>query len=232
VHDITYMNEAKLIMNDADAHTPREWAEAIGRFAQGVRALHDGVNEIASTDQPGVRRHPPRHSPGPLICMPLQRLREVLSLVAVTDIPDQIMPKKYFGSKLARGQVPGSVKGPRRVSRGNHPVREKSSVKRCSRGGAMEEAVVAVFSAVHHYAVKFVAGKLMAFARIECVASSADRRRTYGQPEKCRDTDCCESLRAWLRYVDGLAIEAVTGTSYVRSQHAVLICRERCGHER
>jgi len=231
VNAITDKYQAKLITDYADAHTPQEWAEATGRPAQGVQALPDGVYEIASTDQPGVWLLPPRHSPGPLTGMELERMREVLSLEGVIDIPDQIMAKKYFGLKLARGQVAGSVKGSRRVSRRNHLVRVESSVKRCSRGGGMEEAVVAVYGAVHHYAVVYVAGKVMAFALIECVVSSADRRGTYGLPETRRDTDCFTSLGGRLRYVDVLAIDAVVGTLYVRSKHVVSFCRDRFSHE-
>jgi len=127
VNAITDKYHSKLIMDFADAHTPQELAEATGRPAQGVQALPDGVYEMASIDQPGVWLLPSRHSPGPLTGMELERMREVLSLKGVTDIPDQSMAKKYFGLKLARGQVAGSVKGSRHVSRRNHLVRVESS---------------------------------------------------------------------------------------------------------
>jgi len=95
----------------------------------------------------------------------------------------------------------------------------------------MEEAVVSVYGAVHHYAVVYVAGKILDFALIECVVSSADRRGSYGLPEKRQNSDCFASLGGWLRYVDVLPIDAVVGTLYVRSKHVVLFCRDRLSHE-
>lgn len=84
---------------------------------------------------------------------------------------------------------------------------------------------------MHHDAVVYVAGKILDFALIACVVSSADRRSAYGLPEKRRDSDCFTSLGGWLRYVDVLAIDAVVGTLYVRSKHVVMFCRDRLSHE-
>jgi len=101
VNAFTDKYHTKLITDYADAHTPQEWAEATGRPARGVQAISDGVYAIASTYQPGVWLVPPGHSPGPLTGTELERMREVLSLEGATDIPDQIMAKKYFCLKLA-----------------------------------------------------------------------------------------------------------------------------------
>ena len=181
--------------------------------------------------QPAVQLLPPRQAPAPLTGMELERMREVLALEGIADVPDQIVAKKYCGLKLVRGQVAGSTMSFRRGGRRNHLVRVESKVLRRIRGGGTEEAIVSIYGAVHHYAVVFVNDRPVAFAFIECVVSSADRLGKYGLPEKRRGTDCFTSLGGRLRYVDVQAVDAVVGTLDVRKRHVFLFCRDRFSHE-
>jgi len=163
--------------------------------------------------------------------MELERMREVLALEGIADVPDQIVAKKYCGLKLVREQVSGSTMSFRRGGRRDHLVRVESKVLRPVRGGGTEEAIVSIHGAVHHYAVVFVNDRPMAFAFIECVASSADRHGKDGLPEKRRGTDCFTCLGGRLRYVGVQAVDAVVGTLDVRKRHVVLFCRDRFSHE-
>jgi len=158
-------------------------------------------------------------------------MREVLAMEGIADVPDEIVARKYCGLKLVRGQVAGSTMGFRRGGRRNHLVRVEPKVLRRIRGGGTEEAIVSIYSAVHHYAVVFVNVRPMAFAFIECVVSSADRHGKYRLPEKRRGTDYFTSLGGRLRYVDVQAVDAVFRTLDVRKRHLVLFCRDLFSHE-
>jgi len=129
--------------------------------------------------------------------------------------------------------VAGTTKATRRRNyRRNHLVRVASTVEQRSRGGGVERAAATVCGAVHHYTVVYVARKPMAFALIECVVSSADRRGTYGLPGKRQGTDCFPSLGGRLRYVHALAIDGALDTLEVRKRHVVMFCEDRFSHEK
>jgi len=69
-------------------------------------------------------------------------------------------------------------------------------------------------------------GALQAFAYLQCVRSSVDRRGAFGLPEKRRDTECFSSLGGDMRYANVEAIDAVVGTLFVRNRHVVLYTRQ------
>ena len=231
VNAITRKYQAQLVTSYAETYAPQEWGEATGKPVKQGRDMPNGAYELLSAGQPSVQLLPPRHAPAPLTGMELGRMREVLELEGVADIPQRIVAKKYCRLKLVRGQVAGSTMSSRRGGRRDNLVRVESKVRRRTRGGGTEDAIVSIYGAVHHYAVVFVSGRPMAFAFIECVVSSADRHGKYGLPENRRGTDCFTSLGGRLRYVDVQAIDAVVGTLEVRTKHVVLFCRDRFSHE-
>ena len=53
----------------------------------------------------------------------------------------------------------------------------------------MQRANVSVYGAVHHYALVHTDENPQAFAYIEWVKSTADRRLAFGLAEKRRDTE-------------------------------------------
>lgn len=157
----------------------------------------------------------------------LAHMKAVLTLEKIAEFPSEILGKKYSRLRLPNGQVAGSVRTT--LSQGNrrrdHLVRVRSTCRKRAQG-AEEVVPVNVYDAVHHYVVVYSEQKPMAFAYIECIKASADRRGAFGLAEKRRWTDCFSALGGAMRYVNVLAIDAVVGTLYVGSRHVVLYCRE------
>jgi len=220
---IAHKYNTELITRYAQTYAQQEWADATGKPVAAVWEVPTGAYKLSEASYPPVYLLPPRHDPAHLTGLELARRPEVLSLQGIGAVPNQVLAKKYFGLKLARGQVAGTTKqaSPRNYLR-NHLVRVLSTMEQRSRGGGVARAAATVYGAVHHYAVVYVAGKPMAFALIECVVSSADRRGTYALPEKRQGTDCFTSLGGRLRYVNALAIDGVVGTLEVRKRHVVM----------
>ena len=172
---------------------------------------------------------PPQQAAAALIGAELARMKTVLVLEGVAEVPPHIFAKKNFRAPFAYGQVSGTVSSSQDAGdrRRDHLVRVRSHVLPTTGRGRWQERVpVNVYGAVHHYAVIFVAGKLKAFAYIECVRSSADRPEAHGLPEKRRDTECFSSLGIAMRYVNMTFIIAVVGTLSVRQRHVFLYTRE------
>jgi len=101
--------QAQQVKSYAETYAPQEWEDATGKPVKWARDMPIAASELPSTAQPTVQLLPPRHAPAPLTGMELERMREVLALEGVTDVPDQIMAKKYCGLKLVRGQAVGST---------------------------------------------------------------------------------------------------------------------------
>jgi len=108
VNTIANKYQAQLVKSYAETYAPQEREDATGKPVKRARDMPIAASELPSTAQPTVQLLPPRHAPAPLTGMELERMREVLALERVTDVPDQIVAKKYCGLKLVRGQAAGS----------------------------------------------------------------------------------------------------------------------------
>jgi len=187
---IVHKYNTELITRYAQTYVQQEWADATGKPVAPVREVPTKAYKLFEASYPPVYLLLPRIDPAHLTGLELARMREVLSLEGIEAVPNQVLAKKYFGLKLARGQVAGPTKqASRRNYRRNHLVRVLSTVEQRCRGGGVERAAATVYGAVHHYAVVYAAVKPMAVALIECVVSSADRRGTYGLREKRKGTE-------------------------------------------
>jgi len=171
---------------------------------------------------------PPLRAAAALIGQELSSMQAVLALELASQVPRTILAKKYCRTRLANGQIAGTVSSSEEPGerRRDHLVRVRSHVRKAGRRGRGEmRAAVNVYGAVHHFAVVLIDGRPMAFVFIECVQSSADRDGVSGLPEKRRDSECFTSLGGRMRYVNAIAIDAVVGTLFVRARHVVTYSR-------
>jgi len=232
VNALTRKYRADAVASWAKTFVAADWEEATGKPIEDKERDPPGSYAFTDGENPRVMLLPPKTRPVGLAGPELQRMKAVLALEGVTEIPSSIIAKKYFRMRLNRGQLCGSFRTNSTTdSRRDNLVRVNSTVQRRTTGGGVEEVDATVYGAVHHFAVVYIAGAARAYAYIECVKSSGDRQGSFGLPEKRRDTDCFISLGGAKRYVNALAIEAVVGTLFVRSRHVVLFCRDRFSHE-
>ena len=220
---------AELVTSFAEANVSDAWVEATGKPPR--RESQDPVGTFSLSN---VNLLPPRQAAAALIGQVLARMKAVLALKGVAEVPPRISAKKYFRVRLAKGQIAGTVSSSEETAdrRRDYLVRVSSHVlQTAGRGRGQQRVPVNVYGTVHHYAVIFVDGVLKAFAYIECVRSTADRPGAYGLPEKRRDTECFSSLGGTMRYVDVTSVDAVVGTLYVRERHVVLYTREAFSSE-
>ena len=179
--------------------------------------------------EPNLNLLPLRFVSDAVIGAELARLRVVLVMEGVAEVPPQIFAKKYFRARLGNGQMSGTVSSSVEVGdrRRVDLVRVRSHVLQTTRRGRRPERVpMNMYGALHRYAVIIVAGELKTFAYIESVRSVADRSGAYGLPEKRRDTECFCSLGGTMRYVDSTSIDAVLGSLLVRERRVVMYTRQ------
>ena len=179
--------------------------------------------------EPNLNLLPTRFVSDAVIGAELARLKVVLVMEGVAEVPPQIFAKKYFRARLGNDQMSGTVSSSVEVGdwRRDYLVRVGSLVLRTTRRGRRPERVpMNVYGAVHHYAVIIGAGELKSFAYIESVRSVADRSGAYGLPEKRRDTECSCSLGDTVRYVDSTSIDAVLGSLLLRERRVVMYTRQ------
>jgi len=174
---------AELVTSFAEAHVADAWVEATGKPCRSES--QDPVGTFSVSKEPNVNVLPPRKAAAALIGAEIARMKAVLVLEGVAEVPSHIFAKKYFRARLANGQISGTVSSSEDAGdwRRDHLVRVRSHVSQTTgRGRRQERVPVNVYGAVHHYAVIFVAGELKKFAYIECVRSSAHRLGAYGLP--------------------------------------------------
>ena len=167
------------------------WVEATGKPRR--LEIPDPVGTFSVTKEPDVNLPTLRQAAAALIGQGLPRMKDVLALEGVAEVPPQIFDKNYFRLRLANGQVVGTVSSSEDAAdrRRDYLVRVISHMLQTTgRGRGQERVPVSGYGIVHHYAVIFVSGVLKAFACIECVRSTADHPGAYGLPEKHRDTEC------------------------------------------
>jgi len=123
-------------------------------------------------------------------------MKAVLSLEDASTILNRIEAKKYFRMRLENGQLAWTVSSNDEMDdrRRDHLVWVSSYFQQAARRGqGVQRANVSVYGAVHHYALVYIDENPQAFAYIEWVKSTADRRLAFGLAEKRRDTECLSS---------------------------------------
>ena len=172
---------------------------------------------------------PPRQAAAALIGQELARMKSVLALRGVAEVPPQNFAKMYFRVRLAKGQIAETVSSSEETADRwrEYLVRVSSHVLQTARPERGQQRVpVNVYGTVHRNEVIFVDGVLKAFPYVQCVWSRADRPEAYGQPEKRRDTECFSSLGGTMRYVDATSVDAIVGTLFAREGNVDLNLRE------
>ena len=120
---VAHKYNTELITRYAQTYAQQEWADAIGKPVAAVREVPAGAFKSSEASYPPVYLLPLRHDPAHLTGLELESMREVLSLEGIEAVPNQALAKKYFGLKLARGQVAGTTKQASRLDyRRNHLV--------------------------------------------------------------------------------------------------------------
>ena len=95
-------------------------------------------------------------------------MRTALAVKEVADVPSSILAMKYLRLKLASGEIAGSKPvgtDSAKHRRRNYLLRIDSTEKRRRRDGRVVDVPVTTYGAVLHYAVVYVDGRPMAFAR-------------------------------------------------------------------
>ena len=164
-----------------------------------------------------------------LIDEELTRMTAVLHLEGASNVPEQIISKKYFRVRLSNGQVAEMLSSPEEAGdrRRDHLVRVSPVVRQSARRGTGEVRVpVSVYGAVLHYTLVMIDDTPMTFTYIDWIKSSADRHGASGLAERRRNTECFSSLGGDMRYINVLSIDAEVGSLFFRGRHVVLYTRD------
>ena len=98
---------AELVTSFADAHVADACVEATGKPRQ--RDSKDPVGTLTVSKEPNVNLLPPRQVAAALIGAELARMKAVLVVEGVAEVPPHIFAKKNFRARLANGHVAGTV---------------------------------------------------------------------------------------------------------------------------
>jgi len=164
-----------------------------------------------------------------LIGEELTRMTAVLRLEGASNVPEQIIAKKYFRLRLSNGHIAGTLSSPEEAGdrRRDHLVRVSPFLQQSARQGTEEVRVpVNVYGAVYHYVLAMIDDAPMAITYIECIKSSADIHGASGLAQRRRNTECFTSPGGAMRHVNVLSIDAVVGSLFVRGRHVVLYTRD------
>jgi len=159
---------AELVTSFSEANVSDAWVEATGMPPR--REIQYPVGTFSLSKELNVNLLPPRQAAVALIGQEPARMKAVLAVEGVAEVPPRIFAKKYFGVRLANGQIAGTVPSSeeRAARRRDYLVRVSSHVlQTAGRGRGQQRVPVNVYGTVHHYAVIFVHSVLKAFAYIE-----------------------------------------------------------------
>jgi len=191
---------AELVTSFSEAQVPQAWAEATGKPIR--RENQDPAVTFSLSKESKVDLLPSTRPAAELIGEELTRMTAVMRLEGASNVPEQIISKKYFRVRLSNGQIAGMLSSPEEAGdrRRDHLVRVSSVVRQSARRGTGEVRVpVSVYGAVLHYTLVMIDDTPMTFAYIEWIKSSADRHGASGLAERRRNTECFSSLGGAMR---------------------------------
>jgi len=172
---------------------------------------------------------PPRSAPAALAGAGMASMRAVLVQEEASDVPPQILAKKYFRAQLSSGKTSrskpvGSDCAQREMR--NCLLRICSTEEFYRSDGSVGERPVSTFGAVLHYAADIIDSHAMAFAYMERAKSTKDRPGRFGCAEMTHGIECIPGLGG-LRYTVPVgALTEVNGMIEREGMHFILFDRE------
>jgi len=98
---------AELVTSFSEANVSDAWVEATGMPPR--REIQYPVGTFSLSKELNVNVLPRRQAAAALIGQELARMKAVLALEGVAEVPPRIFSRKYFGVRLANGQIYGTV---------------------------------------------------------------------------------------------------------------------------
>jgi len=220
--------KADLITSFGENYLPSEWAHTTGKRPVAPDLPRRSLQVPQSTG-PDCALLPPRSARAALVGTELAAMRAVLGREDATQVPPDIVAKKYFRANLTSGLISDSKPVGSNCDthrRQTYLVRINSTERGFLSDWTVAVRPVSTFGAVLHYAAVFIDGIPMGFAYVERVKSAKDRRGRYGYASSMHGIECFIGLGGVSYYVPIGSVGKVVSTLESDGVRFLLFTRE------